>query len=93
MSCESVFLNDGYDDRCDWSVFDKNKGISGIVWSRTVQDLENGRLVTTCRKPKYLKTSIIHVVYEAGYYQLVINKLGRNSFGWWIIHNYGLADE
>lgn len=31
VSCESVFLNDGYDDRRDWSVFDKNKGISGIV--------------------------------------------------------------
>lgn len=44
--------------------------------------MENGRLVTTCKKvPKYLKTSIIHVVYEAGYYQLVINTLGRNSFG------------
>lgn len=45
VSCEFVFLNDGYDDCCDWSVFDKNKGISGIVWSRVVYDLENGRLV------------------------------------------------
>lgn len=59
MSCESVFLNDGCDDRRDWSVFDKNKGVSGIMWSRTFQDLENGGLVATCRKvPKYLKTSI-----------------------------------
>lgn len=31
VSCEFVFLNDGYDDCCDWSVFDKNKGISGIM--------------------------------------------------------------
>lgn len=56
MSCESVFLNDGYDDHRDWSVFDKNKGISGIVWSRAVQDLENGRLAAR-KVPKFLKTS------------------------------------
>lgn len=69
MSCEFVFLNDGYDDWCDWSVFDKNKGISGIMWSRIVYDLENGRLVIICRKVlKYLKILIIYVVYEVGYY-------------------------
>lgn len=56
MSCESVFLNDGYDDHRDWSVFDKNKGISGIVWSRAVQDLENGRLAAR-KVLKFLKTS------------------------------------
>lgn len=43
VSCESVFLNDGYDDRCDWSVFDKNKGISGceagqfMIWKTVDQ--------------------------------------------------------